>query len=344
MRLRVLLAAGLAIATAAGGLAGCSLGSSAGEKHLTAYFTKTTAFYEQSHVKLMGVDVGKIDKITIQGDRIRVDFHVDAGVPVMRNVAASIVPLNLVGERNLVLSPAWTPGQPQAGDGTVIPEDRTSVPVETDDALKAFTNVANALDPAKVKKSLGTAAKSFAGNGDAFNLALQQTGDLTSATAGQTDDLLRVAQNINTLAGVVKGREQVLGTLIQDFSTASRVFADEKGDIQDLVKGVLALLNNGGDLLNKYRGNLPGDLAVLTRVALVLQGDVASLGNLISALPKVSSAFINAYDPQQRSLVLRFALDAFLRTWIRALTKNDGTPCPLPAPNSNCPWMTKGGK
>jgi ABC-type transporter Mla subunit MlaD len=188
-----------------------------------------------------------------------------------------------------------------------------------------------------VKKSLGTAAKSFAGNGDAFNLAIQQTGDLVNSTAGQTDDLLQVAQNLNTLAGVVKGREQVLGTLIQDFGTASKVFADEKGDIQDLVKGLLTLLNNGGDLLNKYQGNLPGDLAVLTRVALVLQGDVKSVGGLITALPKVSSAFINGYDPSQKALVLRFALDAFLRTWIRALTKNDNTPC-------NCPWMTKGGK
>lgn len=326
-------------------LSGCSLVSpGGGSKHMTAYFAKTTAFYEQSHVKLMGVDVGKVDKITIQGDRVRVDFHVDGDVPIVQNVNAAIVPLNLVGERNLVLSPAWTPGRPQAGDGTVIPEERTSVPVETDDALKAFTNVANALDPAKVKKSLGTAAKSFAGNGDAFNLAVQQTGDLTHATAGQTDDLLQVAENLNTLAGVVKGREQVLGTLIQDFGAASKVLADEKHDIQDLITGILALLNNGGDLLNKYKGNLPGDLAVLTRVALTLQGDVKSVGGLITALPKVSSAFINGYDPQQRALVLRFAGDAFLRTWIRALTKNDNTPCPLPAPNSNCPWMSKGGR
>jgi virulence factor Mce-like protein len=324
-------------------LAGCSVvpGSSS-YRHMTAYFPKTTAFYEQSHVKIMGVDVGTVDKITIQGGRVRVDFSVRDDVPVPADVQASIVPLNLVGERNLVLSPAWTPGTAKASNGLVIPENRTHVPVEVDDALQGFTNLANALDPAKVNKAVGNTANSFKGNGNAFNEALQQTGDLATNIASQNDQLLQVAQNLNTLAGVVRGREQTLGTLIQNFSTASQVFADERTDIQSLVNNTLVLLKDGGKLLDKYQGNLPSDLAVLTRVALVLQGNYKSVGQLIHALPNVSGAFIGAYDKKNKSIAIRFALDAFLRIWIKGLTRNDNTPCPLPAPNSNCPFSFTG--
>jgi virulence factor Mce-like protein len=329
-------------------LSGCSVlpGPASGQKHMTAYFSTTNSFYAHSNVVLMGVSVGKVDRITIQGDRIKVDFHVNADVPVVRGVNAAIVPLNLVGERNLVLTPVWKPGEPQAGDGTVIPESRTRVPVETDQALRAFTNVADALDPRKVRAALGKAASSFAGNGDAFNLALQQTGTLTDSVAGQTGNLLAVARNLNSLAGVVRGREQVIGTLIQDFGTASSVLAQEKTDIQGLVGNVLALVNSGKTLLDKYQGNLPGDLAVLTRVALTLQGDQSQVTTLVKVLPDIAAEFIDGYDRRQNALVLRFATDAFLRTWIKALTRNDGTPCPLPAPNSNCPWMPdqKGAK
>ncbi len=320
-------------------LTGCSmLPDTASYHHMTAYFPKTTAFYEQSHVKVMGVDVGTVDKITIQGDKVKVDFSVRSDVPLPANVQASIVPLNLVGERNLVLGPAWTPGTPKAADGLVIPETRTHVPVEVDDALQGFTNLANALDPAKVNKAVGTAANSFKGNGNAFNQALQQTGELANNIAGQNDQLLQVAQNLNTLAGVVRGREQTLGTLIQNFSTASSVLADERGDLQSLVNNLLTLLNDGGKLLGKYQADLPSDLAVLTRVALVLQGNYKSVGQLIHALPNVSGAFIGAYDKKNHSIAIRFALDAFLRTWIKALTRNDNVSCPLPAPNSNCPF------
>lgn len=320
-------------------LSGCSVvPGGSGTRHMSAYFPKTTAFYEQSHVKIMGVDVGTIDKITIVGDKIKVDFSVRDDVPVRQDVQASIVPLNLVGERNLVLSPAWTPGLPKAPDGMVIPEGRTHVPVEVDEALQGFTNLADALDPAKVNRAVGTAARSFKDNGNAFNEALQQTGDLTDNIASQDDQLLEVARNLNTLAGVVRGREQTLGTLVQDFSTATKVFSSERQDIQSLVNNILILLKDGGKLLGKYQGRLPGDLAVLTRVALVLQGNYQSVGGLIRALPNVSQAFIGAYDKGNHSIAIRFALDAFLRTWIKGLTRNDNVPCPLPPPNSNCPF------
>jgi virulence factor Mce-like protein len=326
-------------------LTGCSvLPGTGGSKRMTAYFPKTTAVYEQSHVKIMGVNVGTIDKITIVGDKIRVDFSIRDDVPVRKDVQASIVPLNLVGERNLVLSPAWTPGNAKAPAGMVIPENRTHVPVEVDEALQGFTNLAKALDPAKVNRAVGAAARSFQGNGNAFNEALQQTGDLTDNIASQDDQLLEVAKNLSTLAGVVRGREQTLGTLIQNFGTATKVFADERQDIQSLVNNILVLLKDGGKLLTKYQGRLPGDLAVLTRVALVLQGNYQSVGGLIRALPNVSQAFIGAYDKDNHSIAIRFALDAFLRTWIKGLTRNDNVPCPLPPPNSNCPFSFGGTK
>jgi phospholipid/cholesterol/gamma-HCH transport system substrate-binding protein len=339
-RLRTILIAVLCAAVAAT-LGGCSvLGSGGGSQHMTAYFARATAFYEQSHVKIMGVDVGTVDKITVQGDKVRVDFSIDAGVPVPDNVQASIVPLNLVGERNLILHPAWQPGMGKAGNGTVIPEERTTLPVETDDALKSFTNVANALDPSKVHDALGKAANAFRGNGNAFNEALQHTANITTTLASQDQELLAVAQNLNRLAGAVRGREQVIGSMIRDFSTATKIFGDERVQIQSLIDNALILLQDGGSLIKKYQGNLPYDLAELTRVTLILKNDAPQLGQLISALPGINKAFAGGWDPSRHALVLRFATDAFLRTWIQALTGKDGTKCPLPAPNSNCPWMT----
>lgn len=336
-KMRALVIAWLAVCSV-GAMGGCSLLKADEKKHMTVDFARTTAFYEKSKVKVMGVDVGTVDKVKIMGDRIRVEFSVDGDVPIPKDVHAAIVPLNLVGERNLVLSPAWKPGMAQAEDGMRIPKERTTLPVETDEALKAFTNVANALDPTKVRNALGKTADSFKGNGQEFNSALEQSGRLTSNLASQDQELLQVARNLSTLAGTVRGREQTLGSMIGDFSTATRVLAAERRDLQELIAGLLQLTKQGGQILEKYQGQLPGDLAVLTRVALSFKGNSRQLTQFLQALPAVGDTYINAYDEKKHALVLRVHNDYLPRVWIKGLTGGQVNVCPLPPPNGNCPW------
>lgn len=335
------LVAGLCAALAA---AGCSVLSSeaTGQRTMTVEFRKARSFYPESKVKVMGADVGLVDRVENAGDRIRVTFHIDDDVPLPQGVQASIVPLNLVGERNLVLHPAWKPGQPKEGSDA-IPIERTHVPVEVDDALASFTNLANALDPAKMRGALDKSANAVNGNGREFNATLEQSARLIENVAGQDQELVAVARNLQRLSGVVRGREQVLGQMITSFAQATRVLSAERGELQELIRGVLELSRQGDKLLKKYKGQLPYDLAVLTRGALVLKGNAQSLAQTLKALPGISGALINGYSPKTRSLQIRFASDAFLRTWLRGLLNSDSVPCPLPAPGSNCPWMTGGG-
>lgn len=333
------IALGLAMTASLGG---CSITSSTGDQRtMVVYVTKARSFYEESKVKVMGADVGLVDKVENQGDKVKVTFHLDEDIPLLKGVQASIVPLNLIGERNLVLHPAWKPGQPKETADT-IPIERTHVPVEVDDALSSFTNLANALDPTKMQTALGTAADTLNGNGKTFNATLEQSARLVENIAGQDKELIQVAQNLSRLAGVVRGREQVLGTLIRDFGEATRVLSSERGDLQQLISGILELSKNGDKLLQKYKGKLPYDLAVLTRTALILKGNAKDLGQLLHALPGVNEMIIGGYNPKNKSLQIRFATDAFLRTWLKGLMNTDDVDCPLPAPNSNCPWQNGG--
>jgi virulence factor Mce-like protein len=302
---------------------------------MTAYFPRARSFYPHSRVKIMGADVGMVDRVRSMGDRVRVDFHLRGDVPIPAGVQAAIVPLNLVGERNLVLHPAWRPGMAKE-TADVIPIGRTQVPVETDAALQAFTRLADALDPVKTRAALGKAARSVNGNGQEFNAALEQGAQLTDNVAAQDKELLTVAQNLDRLAGVARGRDQVLGTMIRDFGTATQVLGSERQDIQGLVSGLLELSKQGDRIISKYQGQLPYDLAVLTRVALTLRGDAKQVGRLLTALPNIGGLLIQAYDPTIKSLRIRFPTDAFLRTYLMSLLDSNEVGCPLPPPNSNC--------
>ncbi|MCW2887294.1 MAG: phospholipid/cholesterol/gamma-HCH transport system substrate-binding protein [Streptosporangiaceae bacterium] len=314
--------------------------SVAGKYHITAYFARAVSFYAGSQVQVMGVQVGTIDSVTPVNGQVRVEASIDRKVPLPANVSASIVPLSLIGERTLTLSPPWKPGDAKLPDSAVIRQDRTHTPVEVDDALKSFSKLLDSFDPAQANTILHKTAGTLRGNGQLFNAALQQTATLTGNIAAQDDQLLQVAQNLNQVAGVVRGRERLLGSLISDFSQASQMAADERQNIRDLVAGSAHLVNQGGALVKAYQQQLPEDLARFAQVALIMKGNASRLATFVQSLPDLNYTFINAYNPKHHSIVSRISMDNFLRSYLAALLKqpnvNPNVPCPLPPPYSNC--------
>src|SRR5215204_2333928 len=90
---------------------GCSVfgggdGGGGDDLQLTVYFERAVALYPESHVKVMGLDAGTILDVVPEGERVRVELVVDGDVPIPADVHAAVVPLSLIGERNVVLQPA----------------------------------------------------------------------------------------------------------------------------------------------------------------------------------------------------------------------------------------------
>src|SRR5207249_3449771 len=137
----------VAIVLAASGLAACSGGGGGGGYELTAYFDKAISLYPQSSVKVLGLPAGRVKSVKVVGTSVRVRMRINNDVPVPADVKASIVPLSLIGERYVQLFPAWTTGVPRAKSGAVIPLERTSIPVEPDEALAAIKHLLDRLDP-----------------------------------------------------------------------------------------------------------------------------------------------------------------------------------------------------
>jgi phospholipid/cholesterol/gamma-HCH transport system substrate-binding protein len=325
-------------------ISGCSVLanplSSGSSYHVTAYFTRAVSFYPGSRVQVMGVNVGKVDSVAPVNGRVRVVASIDGDVPLPAAATAAIVPLSLIGERTLTFSPAWHPGLPKMADGAVLQTNRTQVPVEVNDALKSFGRLLDNVDPAKADTALGNAAGSLDGNGAAFNQAFQQAGQLVNNLAGQDQQLLKVAQNLDRLAGIVRGREKTLGRLVGDFSKASSMLANERASIRTLVEAIADLAKRGDVLIKMHQDDIPADLEKTAQVSLTLKGSADTLGGLLQALPNFGFQFVNAYEPKDRAIVLRVTLDNFARSYLAAVLKEPtidrSVPCPLPPPYSNC--------
>ena len=277
-------------------LAGCGRPGDGGY-HLKASFPRAVALYPQSIVKVMGISVGHVSSVKVMPDHIEVEMVIDRNVPLPADVEASIVPLSLIGERNIVLSPPWKPGKPKAQDHHVIPAEKTHVPVEPDEALKAITDLAKAIDPTAVEKVIHNGAAALDGHGATFNQTLSQTSDLVRLLAAQDQTLLSIAESFHKLTASLEARQGQLGKLLDDFSTATNVLATERDSIATFLRSLNTLTQSGQVLLTSYQTQLPQDVGSLASVVLTLQVNAGSLQQLVNAVADIGDGVIEAYDP-----------------------------------------------
>jgi virulence factor Mce-like protein len=338
---RVAIPLALVAALVAGG---CSVlgggGDERADTHLTVYFERAVALYPESRVKVMGLDAGRILDVVPEGDQVRVEISVDADVPIPADVNAAIVPLSLIGERNVVLQPAWQPGDERIADGATIPVERTSIPAEPDEALQAFTDLAHDLDPDEVARLVSEGAESLDGRGQDLNAALEQAGDLAQLVAREDDSLVEVAADLDQLASTLSTRDEQLGRVLDGFADATSVLADERQEIEALIAGLGDLAETGNELVAAHEDHLPEDLAQLSRAGRAAQVNVDALQILLRALAANSRGLIGAHDEELGVLVQRINLTPItaeaLRPLFDALGLEREPPC-VPTPGVQCP-------
>lgn len=296
-------AAVLVLVTVCLALASCSSGGDTYTIH--ARFARAVALYDQSAVLLMGVRVGEVTSIDIDGDGIAVTMEIADDVPLSEKVTAAIVPSSLIGERNVALGPPWQPGAGKLADGDTIPLDRTIIPVEPDEALESVTNLLQSLDPDSVAALLDSGSQALDGNGIIINRTLVELSQLLPYLAEQDDELLALAGDVNVLADAVRSRDQQIGKLLDDFATVTDAVAEERESLKRFFNAIASLSAQGKALLTAYEVTLPDDLDTLATVAFTVQVNSEAVSRALQSINGFKDGVFDAYDPVNKSVRAR---------------------------------------
>ncbi|HEX7167201.1 MAG TPA: MCE family protein [Acidimicrobiales bacterium] len=335
------LAALIAVVVAV--LPACSRSGDDGYR-MTAYFEKGISLYTGGDVRVLGLPAGEIVEVEAEAARVRVIMRVRGDVPVPADVKATIVPLSLIGERYVQLFPAWTTGATRAKDGAVIPLDRTTVPVEPDEALAALKEFLDTLDPNATGRLVRNLAADLEGNGQAISGALRGISDLTVQLAEKDDELASIVDNFDEFTATLVTRERQLGQVMEGFATTAEVLAAERRNIERLVDGLARVSVDGLDLVSEHRFRLQHDLDVLARTLDSVRANIGTVRDLLSAGPILvagedldgKNEGLNAsYDPQFHRIDLRNSLSPAVSDLLRVLGIGSGTVC-IPA-DVECP-------
>ncbi|TDC45474.1 MCE family protein [Actinomadura sp. KC345] len=315
MRRPLVVAAVLALTAALGG---CGVVSEP-TYPMTVYFPKAPSLYEQSQVKVMGADAGTITAIKSERDRVRVDIEVNSSVPVPAKAHAAVESADALGERFVTLHPVWKPGMPKAGPGAVIPQERTELPVEIDDALAAFAKLNKSIDAGALGPAVHRAAENLRGRGDGINDALHDTSELTRDLAAQDKRIASLAEGLHHLAADLNGRDRKLSDLLRSFSSTGRTLAEERQKLRAFIAGLAAAIRKSEVLITAYREQLPSTVADLSNIVLSLKGNVAGLTQAIDSLGRFADVAIQAWDRRNHVATIRIVVHGTVRAWLQPL-------------------------
>jgi phospholipid/cholesterol/gamma-HCH transport system substrate-binding protein len=278
-----------------------------GSRHLTAYFSRTIGLYQGNDVRILGVRVGTIDKITVQGTRVRVQMSYDDKYKLPADVQAVIIPPSVVSDRYVQLTPAYTGGQMLA-DKAVLDTDRTQVPLEFDEVFRNLDQLNRALGPEGANKHgalsrlINISAKNLNGNGQVLNGALKQFSAAISTLAGSRTDLFSTVRQLQQFTTTLAANDGGVRALNSNLSKVGGQLAGERKDLGAALSNLATALQLVNSFVADNRSSLTGDIHGLTKVTNVLTTEKEAVKEIIDMAPFALSNLALAGDPKAHTL------------------------------------------
>ncbi|MET8956951.1 MCE family protein [Streptomyces sp. NPDC004533] len=281
-----------------------------GPVRVTAYFPRTVGIYPGSDVRVLGVRIGEVRKITPEGDRVRVELAYDRGRKVPADARAAIVNSSVVSDRYVQLLPVYRKGA-VLRDGDVIPESRTAVPVELDRIFDSLHTTAEALGPNGANKEgslsrlLGVSADNLRGQGQNLNQTVEDLSQAVTTLSDGRGDLFGTVRNLQVFTAALAADDTSVRSFNTDLADVAGQLAGERKDLAAALKYLAAAL---GDVAGFVKGNkkaLTSDVQGLAKVTKVLVTQRASLEELLTVAPTGLSNLQNAYNPAAGTLDTR---------------------------------------
>ena len=278
-----------------------------GTKKLVAHFPRTIAVYEGSDVRVLGVPIGTIDKVTPSGTDVVVEMSYDEKVDLPENAEAVIIAPSIVGDRYIQITPAYSGGETLA-DGATLATDNTSVPLELDQIYSSLNDLNVALGPNGANKSgaltdlLEVTADNFSGQGEAFHQTISDFSQLSQTLEDNKEELFGSAAQLEEFIFTLAQNDSTVRAFNESLSNVSTMLNGEKEELASALKNLSVALGEVTTFVKDNKASLSRNIKGINRVAKVLVKQRAALEETLVNAPVALNNLALTYNPQAGTL------------------------------------------
>ena len=219
------------------GVGAYALFGGGGTKTVTANFASAVGVYPGTPVKILGVPVGEVSKVSPHGDSVAIELTYDSKYKVPANAVSLIVANSLVSDRYIQLAPAYDGTGATLPDGAKIPLARTASPAELDDIYGALDKLSVALGPNGSNKTgslstfLKVASANLDGNGAALGNSITALSQAATTLSNGREDLFGTVKNLQAFTQALSDSDAQVRHFEQQLAQVAGDLADERADL-----------------------------------------------------------------------------------------------------------------
>ncbi|MDT7623178.1 MAG: phospholipid/cholesterol/gamma-HCH transport system substrate-binding protein [Pseudonocardiales bacterium] len=216
------------------------------------------SFAPQAEVRLRGVTVGEVKSVSTDGKVATVSLALQPDlVPhIPSNVSAQLLPKSLFGERYVALEVPPDPSATPIRAGAVIPRDRSSDTIQTEQVFNNLLPLLQAVKPADLANTLGALSQALSGRGaqlgDTITLLHQYLSRFNPALPDLTADLAALPKFTDTYSKAAPDLIEGLKTL----TTTTKTLDDKKHEFAHLYSTVTDTSDDLREFLEDNKHNL----------------------------------------------------------------------------------------
>jgi len=246
--------------------------------------------FTNAEVTYRGVPIGKVTGMHLTADGLEVDLHINSDAPpVPSDLRAAVADRSAVGEQYVDLIPNTSVG-PFLADGSVISQNRTSVPLSTQQLLSNVDALANSVPTDALRSVVDQLDAGFNGTGPALQKLLDSVSDFTKTAQSQVPQTIQLLDT----SKIVLNTQNLEAGSIESFSNSLlKIAAQLKTSdpaIRNLITNVPPAATQITDLLSESGPQLGSLLANLVTTADILRTRENGLELAMVAYPELAGA------------------------------------------------------
>jgi len=210
-------------------------------------------------VKLRGVDVGRVSKISSGGQggaQLKLDIDRDQIRFIPANVDAKITVTTVFGAKFVQLTAPEQPSPQRLAAGAHLKS--TNVTAEVNTVFENVVDLLDLIDPVKLNSVLTAVADAVRGRGERIGQATTDLNVVLTELNARSDVFREDIRALEDFGDTYDTAAQDIVTILDTFSTTSTTVVDHKDSLDGLLLNAVGLSQSGTNLLASSKDNLIG--------------------------------------------------------------------------------------
>ncbi|MGW6725884.1 MlaD family protein [Nocardia sp. NPDC055029] len=271
---------------------------------ITADFENIAGMYEGNDVMVLGLAVGKVDKIVPKGTYVEVHMTIDGDVKIPEEAIAAIISPSIVTDRHIEITPPFTGGEFMKSGGH-LPKARTRTPVELDTMIKTIDQFSAALKPEEGQEGLGPLSGRVLypvlnGNGQKIRETLDALSSALKVGVDNKDAISTIIIKLNELTTMLADNDQSVRDFSDRMTAMSGLLAEQAPGLQATLDQLNAFLSNSSTTFGEHADELSTSLTGLTNVTNQLRANSGAMVEIVDIVPLLMQNIDGAMNHDQR--------------------------------------------